>query len=42
MEKAGKMKQIVTDYHAEKYWEESWHEAVPVQDCMYVVNVYCS
>ena len=34
------MKQTVTDYHAEKYWEESWHEAVPVQDCMHVVNVY--
>lgn len=40
MEKEGKMKEIVTDYRAGKYWEASWHERVPVQDCMHVVNVY--
>ncbi|MBO5146325.1 MAG: glucosylceramidase [Lachnospiraceae bacterium] len=35
-----KIKEIVTDYHAGKFWEERVHDAVHVQDCMHVINVY--
>ena len=35
-----KMREIVTDYNAGKFWEETYHETGAVQDCMHVVNVY--
>ena len=35
-----KIREIVTDYHAGKFWEETVYEAKDVQDCMHVVNVY--
>lgn len=35
-----KMKKIVTDYQAGKFWEETEQDAEKMQDCMHVVNVY--
>lgn len=35
-----KIREIVTDYRAGKFWEETTLEAKTVQDCMHVVNVY--
>ncbi|MCM1122211.1 MAG: glucosylceramidase [Eubacterium sp.] len=35
-----KIREIVTDYDAGKFWEETVHEAKAVEDCMHVVNVY--
>lgn len=35
-----KIRQIVTDYGAGKFWEEELHKAGEVQDCMHVINVY--
>lgn len=35
-----KIKTVMTDYSAGKFWEESVNEASAMQDCMHVVNVY--
>ncbi len=35
-----KIREIITDYHSGKFWEETIHEAGKVQDCMHVINLY--